>query len=360
METIIIDTETKQYPVYIASGALQELGPLVRKYTRCMVITDQNVRPLHLDKLLSQLPESAEQCVLTVPAGEDAKTFEVYQEALTFAVEHHLDRKSCILAFGGGAVGDLAGFVAATYMRGIAFIQIPTTILAHDSAVGGKVAINHPLGKNLVGAFYQPEFVLYDTDFLRTLPKKQLLSGFAELVKHALLSDKEFLKELQTKIPDGGHLLSPHLPDLLKKGIKVKADIVRKDEKETGVRAFLNFGHTLGHALEAHGGFGKITHGEAVMTGIVYALLISREQTGLQFDLPQFLSWIETLGYGWKIPAGAAFDEIYAYMKRDKKTIAGNIHFVLLESVGKPVLAEVDKDRLSRLFLLQQKGDLHT
>ncbi|GER66021.1 3-dehydroquinate synthase [Weizmannia acidilactici] len=358
MESIIIDTETKQYPVYIGSGLLEELRPLVEKYTRVMVITDKNVRSLHLDALLNHLPEGAENCVFTAPAGEDAKTFEVYKDALTFAVRHHLDRKSCILAFGGGAVGDLAGFVAATYMRGIAFIQIPTTILAHDSAVGGKVAINHPLGKNLVGVFYQPKFVLYDTDFLRTLPKVQRLSGFAELVKHAFISDEAFLSELKKEVPDGDHILSPRLPELLKKGIKVKANIVQKDEKETGVRAFLNFGHTLGHALEAHGGYGAITHGEAVMTGMVYALMISRKQAGLQFNLEKFTGWIGQLGYDWKIPSGAKFKEIYAYMERDKKTIAQKPRFVLLKSIGEPELAEVDKELLRSLFELQQKGRL--
>jgi 3-dehydroquinate synthase len=269
-----------------------------------------------------------------------------------------LDRKSCILAFGGGAVGDLAGFVAATYMRGIAFIQIPTTILAHDSAVGGKVAINHPLGKNLVGAFYQPEFVLYDTSYLATLPEVQLRSGFAELIKHALISDEGFLDEIKRAVPNEQQILNAKLPGLLKKGIKVKAGFVKQDEKETGVRAYLNFGHTLGHALEANGGFGSLTHGEAVIIGMVYELLISRKQTGLEFDVAAFTEWLGALGYHWKIPQQANFEEIYAYMLRDKKTIAHKPRFVLLRKIGEPVMAEVDEDLLRSLFGQLQKGGL--
>src|SRR6185312_13145009 len=192
-----------------------------------------------------------------VPSGEQAKQFPIYEACLTFALENGLDRKSCIIAFGGGAVGDLAGFVAATYMRGIAFLQVPTTLLAHDSAVGGKVAINHPLGKNMIGAFHQPEAVVYHTPFLQSLPEKEWRSGYAEVIKHALIGDVELYHWLKEEVQTLADLRDEKLIHILTKAIPVKANVVSQDETEKGVRAHLNFGHTLGHALEKEIGYGN-------------------------------------------------------------------------------------------------------
>ncbi|KHD85773.1 3-dehydroquinate synthase [Heyndrickxia ginsengihumi] len=362
MEKIIIKTESKTYPVYIGDAILPELRTfLVNKkplYTKLMVVTDQHVHDLHLKTLLSHLPNEMDTVVYTTPNGEEAKSFKVFEDCISFALEHHLDRRSCILAFGGGAVGDLAGFVAATFMRGIDFIQIPTTILAHDSAVGGKVAINHPLGKNLVGNFYQPELVIYDTNLLTSLSPLQLRSGFAELIKHALISDENFLKEIMREVPDGKSILSDKLPNMLMRGIEVKASVVRQDEKESGIRAYLNFGHTLGHALEANGGFHKLTHGEAVMIGMVYALILSKKKLDLRFDLNSFIAWIEALGYQWNIPSTLSFDEIYPIMQHDKKSVAQHPQFVLLEEVGKPLLSEVDERLLRETFQQLKSGGI--
>lgn len=349
MEVVKIATDSKKYNVYIGENILHRLKAKLSQFTKIMVITDETVSEYYYNTIIEQFPEAI---CYTTPSGEKAKTFQVYEECLTFALKAGLDRKSVILAFGGGAIGDLAGFVAATYMRGIAFIQIPTTILAHDSAVGGKVAINHPLGKNMVGAFYQPEMVIYDTTFLNSLPPRQIRSGFAEVIKHALIADQLFLQQLMKNIVSIEQLNSNLLPIYLKRGIEVKASFVSQDERETGVRAYLNFGHTLGHAVEAKAGFGDLTHGEAVMIGMVYALMLSKKIVGLEFDINSFIQWIETLGYDWKIPPYMDFETIYELMKRDKKSISGNPAFVLLEKIGEPLMMEVGTHLLEETFSL--------
>ncbi|MED3625291.1 3-dehydroquinate synthase [Neobacillus thermocopriae] len=344
METIHIQTESKNYPVYIGEGVLNKLRTFLNDYftnlTRIFIITDETVANLHLDKLSSVL-NPWNPIIFTTPSGEKAKTFEVFYAALSKALEDQLDRKSVILAFGGGAVGDLSGFVASVFMRGIPFIQIPTTILAHDSAVGGKTAINHPLGKNMIGAFYQPEAVFYDLELLRTLPPQEVRSGFAEVIKHALIHDVDFYYWLKTSVQDLNAISAEQLTELLTKGIRIKNEFVRKDEKETGIRAYLNFGHTLGHAIEAEMGYGSITHGEAVMIGMIFALKLSKQLAGLDFELEEFIEWVEGLGYKTKIPKGLSVENLLRKMKHDKKSIAESIRFVLLESIGRPILKTI-------------------
>lgn len=349
MEKIVMQTESKSYDVMIGEGALTEIKSFLAKQfnqlTKILIITDETVAGIHLAKLNEAL-SGFNPVVFTAPSGEKAKTFEVYYQALTAALQNHLDRKSVILTFGGGAVGDLGGFVSATFMRGVPFIQIPTTILAHDSAVGGKVAINHPAGKNMIGSFYQPEAVFYDLDLLKTLPPHEIRSGFAEVIKHALIHDPDFYHWLLTNIHDFQSLTTEQLQYALTKGIKVKRAFVSRDEKETGVRAFLNFGHTLGHAIESEMGFGTFTHGEAVMIGMVFALQISKELLGLQFDLTQFTQWIRDLGYSIAIPSQASHEHLLEKMRQDKKSVGESIRFVLLENIGKPVLMQISDEIL--------------
>ncbi len=349
MEIITIQTSSKNYNVTVGYGARNKISTFLTNHfpdlTRILIITDETVAELHLESLLP-LVEAWNPIVFTAPSGEKAKTFDVFYQALSAALENRLDRKSVILAFGGGAVGDLSGYVAASFMRGIPFIQVPTTILAHDSAVGGKVAINHPLGKNMIGAFHQPLAVFYDLDFLTTLSKQEVRSGFAEVIKHALIYDSLFFNWLQTNI----HSLETISPEELFKsvteGIKIKNEFVSRDEKETGIRAYLNFGHTLGHAIESEMGYGNFTHGEAVMIGMLYALKLSKELNGLPFNLIEFTDWIEKLGYETKIPAAISHDRLLARMKQDKKTVGESIRFVLLEQLGKPVLKELSDELL--------------
>lgn len=350
---INIRTTSKQYPVFIEAGALKRLERLIAgdKYTKLLVITDNTVEKLHMNSLKSQLAKVAPEAVYyVVPSGEAAKQFSVYESCLTFALEQGLDRKSCILAFGGGAVGDVAGFTAATYMRGISFLQIPTTILAHDSAVGGKTGVNHPIGKNMIGAFHQPDAVLYDLSLLHTLPPSEIRSGFAEAIKHALIADQNLL-HMMMEISDFNDVKEEQLAFILRRGIEIKASIVSEDEKEQGVRAYLNFGHTLGHAIESVLGYGRTTHGEAVMIGMVYALMLSQKAVELKFPIEPFIMWVRRLGYSLDLPKGLDFQTALSVMERDKKTIDSQPRFVLLESVGNPILSAMDVNVLEEVFL---------
>ena len=349
METIEIQTSSKSYNVFVGEGVRSEISTFFKNHftnlTRILIITDETVGRIHLDKVLPFLTEW-NPVVFTAPSGEKAKTFEVFYDALSVALENRLDRKSAILAFGGGAVGDLSGFVASAFMRGIPFIQVPTTILAHDSAVGGKVAINHPLGKNMIGAFHQPEAVFYDLELLHTLPEQEIRSGFAEVIKHALIYDASFYQRLKSDISNLNSLTSEQLFQSLTKGIEIKNEFVSKDEKETGIRAYLNFGHTLGHAIESEMGYGNFTHGEAVMIGMIFALKISKEVSGLSFNTEEFITWVRGLGYQTEIPAHLSVEHLLSKMKQDKKSAGGSVKFVLLEEIGKPKLQELSDDFL--------------
>lgn len=349
METVHIQTESKRYPVIVGEGAIAKLPNFLRESfpdaTKVLIITDHNVGNRYLATLKDVLREFS-PLHYVVPNGEHAKTFDVYYDCLTFALENKLDRKSIVLAFGGGAVGDLTGFVAATFMRGVPFIQIPTTILAHDSAVGGKVAINHPIGKNMIGAFYQPEGVFYDLTFLRSLPNEELRSGFAEVIKHGLIRDESFYHWLQTNIDHLDNLPNDQLSHCLVRGIEIKGEIVAKDEKEHGIRSFLNFGHTLGHAIEGEAGYGKMTHGEAVMIGMIFALTLSNKYTNLNFPIEPFKSWVSKLGYETNIPFNLSIEGLLERMKQDKKSIGGQIQFVLLEKIGHPIVYKLSDQEI--------------
>jgi 3-dehydroquinate synthase len=359
METVVIQTVSKTYDVTIGEKVITEINSFLTSHfdqlTKIMIITDETVSNLHLSTLKDAL-KNVDPIVFVAPSGEKAKTFEVYYDALTAALLNHLDRKSVILAFGGGAVGDLGGFVASTFMRGIPFIQIPTTILAHDSAVGGKVAINHPLGKNMIGAFYQPEAVFYDLTFLTTLPEREIRSGFAEVIKHALIHDLDFYHWLKANVSDLQSINMEHLHYVLTKGITIKREFVSRDERENGVRAYLNFGHTLAHAIESEMGYGKVSHGEAVMIGMVFALQLSNNLHELPFNLDEFIEWVQKLGYHIEIPAQLNNEQLIKSMKQDKKSIGETIRFVLLERIGSPKLQQISNEILAeQLTLFNQK-----
>ncbi|RDX02395.1 3-dehydroquinate synthase [Listeria kieliensis] len=360
MREIKIETASQTYPVYIGEALFESLKSSfareLKRYSKLLVVTDQHVSNLHREKMEQFLSEFQNVSWFVTPNGEAAKTFSVYEAGITKAIEAGLDRKSALLAFGGGVIGDLGGMIAATYMRGIPFYQFPTTVLAHDSAVGGKVAINHPLGKNLVGNFYQPEAVVYDTSLLATLSTREMRSGFAELIKHALISDSSFLKSLEGDFASEADLYGKSLPLFLEKGIAVKADIVKQDETEQGVRAFLNFGHTFGHALEAFGGFERFLHGEAIIYGMLYALRLSKKLTGLDFEMAPFEDWLVSLGYETKLPQDVPFEAIYENMLHDKKTTFGEITFVLLREVGSLTLQTISQEVLEETFTQFKEG----
>jgi 3-dehydroquinate synthase len=355
MKQLLIETKTKQYPLFLGEGIIHSLPEILRslsfpKGTKLLIITDQTLKSLYLAELQALLADDYEVYTHVIPSGEGAKSFEQYYACQTAALEYGLDRHSVILAFGGGVVGDLAGFVAATYMRGIRYIQIPTTLLAHDSAVGGKVAINHPLGKNMIGAFHQPEAVVYDIAFLRSLPEKELRSGFAEVIKHALIRDRRFYEWLRQEIHTLHDLTGERLQYCIQKGIEIKASVVREDEKETGVRAHLNFGHTLGHALESELGYGAITHGDGVALGMLFAIFVSERVYGRSFADYQFPAWFRTYGFPVSIPASVKFERLLEKMKGDKKARAGMVRMVLLKDIGEVDIETLDDDTLSTLL----------
>lgn len=349
MNAVSIQTDSKTYPVYVGAEVINELSSFIKEtypsLTNLILITDETVAGLYLPVIKTALSEFDVKPII-VPSGEKAKTFDVYYKCLSFALEQKLDRKSVLLSFGGGAVGDLGGFVAATYLRGIPFIQIPTTILAHDSAVGGKVAINHPIGKNMIGAFYQPDAVFYDLNFLASLPLKERRSGFAEVIKHGLIQDVLFYEKLRDEINSLENITEQELSNILTRGIEIKGIFVSEDEKEAGIRAYLNFGHTLGHAIEAEMGYGNWTHGESVAVGMLFALKLSEKLMGLQFDIEELKNWLHALGYVTAIPKELSHEKLLERMKQDKKSIGQNIRFVLLKEIGNPVLYEVSDELL--------------
>ncbi|WP_349407566.1 3-dehydroquinate synthase [Pseudalkalibacillus sp. SCS-8] len=347
METVDVNTGTKSYPVYISEGNITQLQNIIDEHVpQCssvLIVTDSNVAPLYLKKVKACITnQSVFEWV--IPAGETSKSLREFDKGITYALRCQLDRNALVLALGGGVVGDLAGFIASTYLRGIRFIQIPTTLLAHDSSVGGKVGINHPLGKNLIGSFHQPEAVLYDVQFLNTLSKREWRSGFAEVLKLALIQDPSFYNELFAKVKELPIEREGLIP-IIKHAIEIKADIVGKDEKESGVRAFLNFGHTLGHAIETESRYQTISHGEAVMIGMVFAMRLSERMFDKDIMPAEFVSWIQRLGYTVWHPTLNKSELLLETMKKDKKVKENKIRMVLLEKCGDVKLESVE-DRL--------------
>ena len=340
---IRVNTKTHQYNVLFGHSFIREafesLQDVTRTADRIFVLTDENVWAAQGERFTEAFPHAFD--VLVLPGGEACKSFEQYNACQTFLLEQRATRKSFIIAFGGGAVGDLSGFVAATFMRGIPFIQVPTTILAHDSAVGGKTAINHPLGKNMIGAFYQPQAVVYDIAFLATLPEQEIRSGMTEVIKHALISDEAWLRELLSRsIYDySDDELSHHL----QKGTQVKATIVAEDETEQSVRKYLNLGHTYGHAIEAASGYGNVSHGESVMIGLIYCLLLSERYGDItRADTRAVYDYALSQRYPFEAVAQFDFETLLSYMQKDKKAEYGELQFVLLRKIGEPFVQKID------------------
>lgn len=324
----------------ILKTAVKELEEKIAKADQLIVFTDENVWKYQQNYFKDQFPYPFE--VFVMPSGEASKSFENFQDAHTFLIEKKCTRKSLIFAFGGGAVGDVTGFVAATFMRGIPFVQIPTTILAHDSAVGGKTAINHPMGKNLIGAFYQPEAVIYDLTFLQSLNDREIRSGMAEVVKHAIISNEKWLHELMTS-PPFTTIETEQFANHLQLGVQVKANIVEQDETEQSVRKFLNFGHTYGHAIEAAAGYGSLTHGEAIMIGMVYAFLLCERFGNITREfIIDFVKFALKNGYPLHEVEQYPFSELKQYLVKDKKIEYGNLKFVLLKQIGEPYVETID------------------
>lgn len=347
MHTISVETNDKHYDVHVGSNIYEATLPLyvdqLSSADHVVIFVDEVVAGLHLERLLKPLQTVAGTKieVYELPAGESCKSVGTFMACHSFLLEKGCTRKSIVFAFGGGACGDVVGFVASTFMRGIPFFQCPTTILAHDSAVGGKTAINHPHGKNMIGTFYQPEAVLFDVDMLRTLPPQEVLSGMAEVIKHALISDPVWTDELFSLSSYSDISSTQHLSYLVK-GIQVKVQIVEADEFEQSVRKYLNLGHTYGHAIEASVGYGKITHGESVAIGLVFALILSEKMLSLtEGTARRLFDVLLAFGYSFEPVLKQDANTLVSYMQRDKKASFGDLHFVLLEKIGTPVMKVV-------------------
>ncbi|WJE14091.1 3-dehydroquinate synthase [Halobacillus sp. ACCC02827] len=343
MATIRIHSSTHVYDVTIEEGIRHRMTTLLEgDYSQILIITDETVAGRYLEEVKRAVGSIGSVHTAVVPAGEGSKSMDQYSYLLDRCVEAKLDRRALIIALGGGMIGDLAGFVASTYLRGVPYVQMPTTILAHDSSVGGKVAINHSQGKNLIGSFYSPVHVIYDLETLTTLPEKEIRSGYGEVIKHAFLSDAAWVEEvLETNV---SRLSSAQLQTDLKKGIRVKASIVEQDEKEAGVRKYLNLGHTLAHAVESELGYGEVTHGEAVAIGLSFAFRLSSKVLGSDLPEKEYVNWLNANGYPLSILKTLNSDRLVHRMKWDKKTVHQHINFVLLDSIGQPVVQQVDDE----------------
>lgn len=354
MRELSVRTSTHDYTVSIGENVRFELDRFIQKsYSAIYVITDDVVGRLYLNDVTEAL-EKLDIPVYTtaVPSGEASKSMAMYDQLQTTLMESSMDRQSLLIALGGGVVGDLAGFVAATYMRGVDYIQVPTTILSHDSSVGGKVAINHALGKNMIGSFYPPVAVVYDVTMLVSLPSEEVRSGYAELVKEAYIADEDFLQELLAT-----SLLAldkRQLIDHLYKGIAIKARIVEADEKEANIRMFLNFGHTLAHAIETEKGYGEMTHGEAVAIGMLFALEVSKRSTKEPLQEKKLLEWLRRNHYPLSI-SELHIDSLIEHMKRDKKATFHHLQMVLLKQIGMPEVMQVTEQQIKEVYMELKK-----
>lgn len=330
----------RSYDILIKAGLLEQLSTWLKEYglntPKGMLVTDDRVDPLHTYALQKRLVEQGLSYPRSVvPSGEESKSkdwlFHVYDDAL----EAGLGRSSVMIAVGGGVVGDLGGYAAASYLRGIRYVQVPTTLLSMvDSAVGGKTGINLPQGKNLIGAFHQPSLVLCDLNTLKTLPAREFRSGLAEIIKYGIIYDPVLFDFCEKHMPAALATDPLVLEHLISRSCMIKADVVSQDETESGLRAILNFGHTLGHAIEAVAGYGKFLHGEAIAVGMVFAARLSTKLTGL---LEEEASRIEKLFVQAKLPVkakGLNWTALRKAMEVDKKSDGGSPRFVLARSIG--------------------------
>jgi 3-dehydroquinate synthase len=334
----------RSYDIKIGSGLIGKLGSECARLKlgqRCAIITDTNVGRQYAKPAYNALVQAGfEPSLVIVPAGETAKSLKSVHSCYDRLASHRLERKSFIVALGGGVVGDLAGFVAATYLRGIPFVQVPTTLLAHvDSSVGGKTGVNLKAGKNLVGAFHQPRLVLCDLETLATLPAREFRAGLAEIIKYGIIYDAALFTRLERDLPKLLRRESKALGEVIARCCEIKADVVGQDETESGLRAILNFGHTIGHGLEAISSYGKYLHGEAISIGQVAAAKLSTLLAGLpEQDAARITELFQRAGLPTEVKLNTSQrPKLLAAMTLDKKVSNGEIKFVLAQRIGKVV-----------------------
>jgi 3-dehydroquinate synthase len=346
MERITVSLDERSYPISIGAGLFNDPAFLsfLSPKQKVVVITNVTVAPFYADGIVSLLEQqNCQTSVLSLPDGEKYKSLDTFNTVMSYLIEHNYSRDVVLIALGGGVIGDLVGFAAACYQRGVDFVQMPTTLLSQvDSSVGGKTAVNHPLGKNMIGAFYQPKSVIIDTDCLATLPEREFASGMAEVIKYGIIYDTEFFDWLEQNLEKLYHLDNEALTYAISRCCSIKAEVVTLDEKESGIRALLNLGHTFGHAIEAELGYGNWLHGEAVAAGTVMAVKTAQLQDLISEDeLVRIVSIFRRAKLPVHTPESMSYADFIKHMMRDKKVLAGQLRLVLPTSIG---TAEVRKD----------------
>lgn len=352
VETVRVELGERSYPIHIGAGVLQR-ADLLRPHLRgrqVAIVSNEVVAPLYLDALRGALGEGLQIDVFMMADGERHKNLETYAALMDFLLAHRHNRTTTLIALGGGVVGDLTGFAAATFQRGVDFIQVPTTLLAQvDSSVGGKTAVNHPRGKNMIGAFHQPRCVLADTAVFETLPDREYRAGLAEVVKYGVIRDRAFFDWLEAGAADLNRRDAGALAHAVRRSCEIKAEVVAADEREGGLRAILNYGHTFGHAIETLTGYEQFLHGEAVAIGMVMAADLSVRQGWLPADdALRIRALLDALGLPVTPPA-LATDAMLEAMGLDKKVVDGRLRLVLAEALGQVVVTgDVDQPALAR------------
>ncbi len=355
MHTLHVDLGERSYPVYIGRDLLAD-SDLMAQHIRgiqVVLVSNDTVGPLYLDRVRAALGERTLITEVILPDGEQYKTLDTLSDIFDQVLARGHNRTTTFVAVGGGVVGDITGFAAACYQRGVDFIQVPTTLLAQvDSSVGGKTAVNHSLGKNMIGAFYQPRAVLIDTNTLQTLPRRELCAGLAEVVKYGLICDEPFYRWLQEQMPRLLAREEAALAEAIERSCTNKARVVAADEREGGIRAILNLGHTFGHAIETAQGYGQWLHGEAVAAGMVLAAELSASRGWIAdsevLALRELLSGIDL---PIAPPADMSARQFMELMARDKKVMDGRLRLVLLRAIGEAdIVDDVAQEELEALF----------
>ncbi|MFG0453721.1 3-dehydroquinate synthase [Shewanella mangrovisoli] len=352
---IQVDLGERSYPIYIGQSLMSD-GETLSRYLlkkRILIVTNETVAPLYLKQIQDTMASFGEVTSVILPDGEQFKDLTHLDSIFTALLQRNYGRDSVLVALGGGVIGDMTGFAAACYQRGVDFIQIPTTLLSQvDSSVGGKTAVNHPLGKNMIGAFYQPQIVIIDTECLQSLPAREFAAGMAEVIKYGIMWDAEFFQWLENNVQALKSLDTQALVYAISRCCEIKADVVSQDETEQGVRALLNLGHTFGHAIEAEMGYGNWLHGEAVAAGTVLAAQTAKSMGLIDESI---VRRIVQLFHAFELPVTAPesmdFDSFIKHMRRDKKVLGGQIRLVLPTAIGRAdVFSQVPESTLEQVI----------
>ncbi len=356
MKTLTVQLGERSYPIYIGRGLLENANLILSHAPtrQLLIVTNETIAPLYLNTVLNTLAGTNTETVV-LPDGEQYKNLDTVNQIYNVLLEKRFDRRCTLIALGGGVIGDMTGFAAATYQRGVNFIQIPTTLLAQvDSSVGGKTGVNHPLGKNMIGAFYQPLSVIADTNTLNTLDDKELSAGIAEVIKYGLIRDTEFFSWLESNMERLLKRDADCLAYAIERSCQNKAEVVATDELEAGERALLNLGHTFGHAIEAGMGYGAWLHGEAVAAGMVMAAQLSAAHGWIDSTtLERITNLITQARLPVKGPSGMNAQQYLDLMAVDKKVKEGKINLVLLKQLGKAIVSDDYKPALLNDVLKQ-------